>query len=188
MIFVCMSFYCLVHSDSKISSISILYACLCVSLCNSDPSQQMAFLSLVAIFSARAATPPVWKGLHVDPWGKNALRVRFSLTDNPPYNGPGALSAQAPSMFGVETYTSPSRWSSGDLSLSLDQDTLTLARGNETLAEISLAFSEKTAGGQKNVTTLTVATASTSSDPTSYFGFGEHENSKLDQVLPIKKK
>ena len=146
-------------------------------------SKQMTFLSLIALFSAHAATPPTWKGLHVDPWGKNSLRVRFSLTGNPPYNGPGALSTQAPSMFGVETYASPSHWSSGDLSLSLDQDTLTLARGNVTLAEISLTFSNKVVGSQKNVTTMTVATASTSAEPTSYFGFGEHENSKLDQVL-----
>ena len=142
----------------------------------------MSFLSLVALVSASKAASPAWKGLHVDPWGNNALRIRFSLKNSPPYNGPGALSDTPPSMNGVETYISSSRWSSGDLSLSLAQDTLTLARGNVKLADITLAFSVKSVGSQKNVTTLTVATASASAKPTSYFGFGEHENGKLDQV------
>ena len=129
---------------------------------------------------------PVWKNLSVDSWGKNALRVRFSLDGNDAYNGPGALSEKAPSM-SSRLFRADDTWQSGDLTLSLNGDELSMSRGDVALANLRLSFTSPCADASLcvNSTSLTVTTASrgTQSDlPTSYYGFGEHENSRLDQA------
>lgn len=139
--------------------------------------------------AALTATGAPWKGLQVDPWGENSLRVRFNLvSDAPAYNGAGALSPNAPGQSGVGSIAA-NVWTSGELSLALDEatSTFTLSRADGKLPMATIAMSHPTtdlsasrlAMGVQNKTALTFTSFGASA---SYYGFGEHENSKLDQV------
>ena len=145
-------------------------------------------LSSVVILAAFGAP---WKGLQVDPWGENSLRVRFNLvSDAPAYNGPGALSPAAPagSIAGAVSASSSS-WTSGELTLALNLQTSTFALsragGKVPLATMTLGQptgnlrASRLAMGVQNKTSLTLTSKGANA---SYFGFGEHENSRLDQV------
>jgi len=79
-------------------------------------------------------------------------------------------------------------WTNGNLGLSLNsaETELTVTRAGATIATISMAYDAAplrkpaaTGTAPVNTTNVTVVTAGTDF---SYFGFGEHENGKLDQL------
>merc|ERR1712178_40855 len=105
------------------------------------------------------------------------------------YNGPGALEETPPetapsSLLSDIRVASPgSHWENGNLELdfmSSGDIVATRKSDGRKLATLSLSFVTKQQGEVDNVTALSVVTGGLN-NAASYYGFGEHENGRLDQ-------
>ena len=157
----------------------------------------MRFISFaVAALAGSTASAAAAPAIQVDAWGKNTFRIRYSLDGKAAaYNGPGALQAAAPSTTPTEARAGAgakaNSWTNGNLAIVKGADgTLTVSRAATVIASISLATGPAPAGAVPEVansTSLSITSPGaasgvpTAGSATSYFGFGEHENGKLDQ-------
>jgi len=140
---------------------------------------------IILLASLHEAAP--WKRLTVDPWGNDTFRIRFNLDDAEAYNGPGALTAESPyapfASQGPLSSNNKQEWNNGNLALYLNDGVLHARRADgQVIASISLSFDERSDDVIANTTCLNIASAG-SKNVTSYYGFGEHENGKLDHVF-----
>lgn len=122
----------------------------------------------------------------IDPWGSDSFRVRFNMDGGRPYNGPGALEDNFSASNNGRPQSTGNTYTNGNLVLSIDPPTgkLTASRAGANaliFAELDLSFTAAAADGSAvaNMTKLNVRSAG---NATGYYGFGEHENGRLDQV------
>lgn len=146
-----------------------------------------AALGLTVILAAgHAAVPP---SIQVEKWGLDTFRIRINLDGGKAYNGPGALeetppeTGTSPLSNGAEGAAAGPHWENGNLQLDLNADNVVVAHrksDGKKLATMTLTFGANKSGEVENVTTFSVNTSG-SNNAASYYGFGEHENGRLDQ-------